>query len=117
VTDDQNFRGYKILGKTKIGDPTLRPEIVKAIHDGIGESDGAVALSFCPRYGVRTVTDGVPVDYMICYECSQVYVFTRGIGPRIEPTTGKYQAVLADCLTSAGIELAPGIEEKLSNSD
>jgi hypothetical protein len=116
VTDDQHFRGYKILGKTEINDPAARGHVVKAISDGINESDGTVASCFWPRHGVHTVKDGKAVDYVICYECLQVYVFPDGEDDRMHPTTEKHQAVLTDRLTAAGIKLAPSIEEKLSNS-
>ena len=116
VTDDQLFRGYKVLGKTEISDPAARQQIVKAISDGISESDGTVASCFWPRHGVHVVTDGKAVDYVICYECLQVYVFSPGAGRHMQPTTDKHQAVLTDRLTAAGIQLAPSIEEKFSNS-
>ena len=116
VTDAQHFRGYRILGKIEIADRTARAEIMKAIRDGISESDGTVAACFWPRHGVHAVTQGKAVDYVICYECLQVYVFAPGGGGhRMERTADKHQTVLTDRLTAAGIKLAPSIEEKFSN--
>ena len=66
-----HFRGYAILGKVEITDPAARQEIVKAVLDGISESDGTVASCFWPRHGVQVLTNGKAVDYVICYECLQ----------------------------------------------
>lgn len=115
VSDATRFRGYVILGKIEITDPAARQEIVKAVVDGISESDGTVASCFWPRHGVHVVTNGKAVDYVICYECLQVYLFSED-GDTGKPTTAKHQAVLTDRLTAAGIKLAPSIEDKIKES-
>ena len=116
VTDAKHFRGYEVLGKLEITDPESRREIMAAVLAGIGESDGTVASCFWPRHGVHVVTDGKAVDYVICYECLQAYVFSEA-GNTGEATTNTHQAVLSDRLTAAGIKLAPGMKEKIRESN
>lgn len=117
VTDDKHFRGYLVLGKVEITEPKARLEIMRAINDGISESDGTVASCFWPRHGVHVETEGKTIDFVICYECLQVYVFSGRERPDMQPTSEKHQAMLTDRLTAAGIKLAPSVEEKLSSSN
>lgn len=114
VTDGKHFRGYEVLGKIEVSDLSTRQKIVKAIEDGIAESDGTVASCFWPRHGVHVVTNGRAVDYVICYECLQAYIFSDE-GNTGKPTTSTHQAVLTEPLAAAGIKLAPSIEEKLNS--
>lgn len=116
VSDEKHFRGYTILGKVDVTDLNARQNIVKAIEDGINESDGVVAACFWPRHGVHVVTNGKAVDYVICYECLQMYIF-RDDERTFKSTTPTHQAVLTAPLTAAGIKLAPSIEEKLRRQD
>jgi hypothetical protein len=115
-SDDKHFRGYVILGKVEIADSAARQDIVKAIETGFKESDDTVASCFWPRHGVRVVTKGNAVDYVICYECLQAYIFT-GDERTFKPTAPTHQAVLTAPLTAAGIKLAPSIEEKVRRKD
>ena len=116
ASDAKHFRGYEILGKVEITDPQSRREIMTAVLAGISESDGTVASCFWPRHGVRVVTDGKAVDYVICYECLQAYIFSEG-GQTWERTASAHQAILTDRLTAAGIKLAPSVEEKIKEAE
>ena len=115
VSDATHFRGYAILGKVEITNPNARQEIMKAVEDGMRESDGTVASCFWPRHGVHVVTNGKAIDYVICYECLQAYIFAED-GDTSKPTTATHQGVLTAPLTAAGIKLAPSLKEKLNSN-
>jgi hypothetical protein len=112
VSDAKYFRGYEIMGKVEITDPKSREEIMAAVQAGITEGKSTSPAScFWPRHGVHVVIDGKAVDYVICYECHQAYIYS-GADKAWELTTSTHQALLTDRLTAAGIKLAPSIEEK-----
>jgi len=84
---------------------------MQAIEDGMYEGDGSVASCFWPRHGVRVVTSGKAVDYVICYECLGMGVFSDE-GQTGQSISRSHQKVLTDPLTAAGIKLAPSMKEK-----
>jgi hypothetical protein len=67
----QGVESYTILGKLEITAPQQKQLIVATLNQGIAESDGVRAACFWPRHGLRTVTNGVSRDYVICFECAQ----------------------------------------------
>jgi len=113
ASDAKHFRGYEILGQVEIADPQSRREIMAAVQTGIREgASTSPAACFWPRHGVHVVIDGKALDYVICYECHQAYIFAEA-EKTWQLTTSTHQAVLTDCLTAAGIQLAPSVEEKI----
>lgn len=72
------FRDWAILGKTQIDDRRTREKLVSAFEDGVGKSDGSVALCFNPRHGMRFVHNGSTYEFLICFECSQVQWYIDG---------------------------------------
>src|ERR1700753_2252877 len=70
------FRWYKILGQIEIGKNAERTNLVTALSDGIAE--GAIpADCFDPRHGIRAVKNGIAVDFLICFECHPIYVYSN----------------------------------------
>jgi hypothetical protein len=71
-----NFGWNKILGQIKIGKNAERTNLVTALSDGIAE--GAIpADCFEPRHGIRAVKNGVAMDFVICFECHPIYVYSN----------------------------------------
>jgi hypothetical protein len=64
-----DFRGWKVLGRTEVKDAETRKKLVAALYKGIADSDGTVAACFNPRHGIRATHDGKTVELVICYEC------------------------------------------------
>ena len=100
------FHGWKILGKTTIKDAGQRRKVTDAILKGIKEG-GAPAKCFIPRHGIRTKWKGKTVDLVICFQCSQIYIYHEGVVKADWKTTSKSpQPVLNKILKDAGIPLA-----------
>ena len=53
-----------------------RKTILAALQAGMGK--GQMAKCFWPRHGIRVVKDGQATDYVICFECGQVWI--RDVG-------------------------------------
>jgi hypothetical protein len=108
---DDKFHGFPVLGKLEIKQTASRAEICAAIREGVAEFDGVVAACFWPRHGLHVIEDGVPFDYVVCFECAQFRLYAAGQDGKVKPTegatTGSPQVVLDRYLEAAGIPLAP----------
>lgn len=106
VKTGEEFRGYPVLGKIEISDRAKQRELTTALESGIAKSDGAVASCFNPRHAIQVTSNGRTIDYVICFECLQIYVYENG-APTTKLTTRDPQPVFDKQLTDAGIALAP----------
>src|SRR5262245_33583320 len=73
-----DFHGWKVLGRTQIKNADTRKKLVAALEKGVGENDGIIANCFNPRHGIRATHEGKTVDFVICFECFQVYLYADG---------------------------------------
>ena len=67
-----DFRGWRVLGKTTVKDADTRKAMVAAFLKGVEDNKGIAANCFNPRHGIRATHDGKSVDLVICFECMQV---------------------------------------------
>jgi hypothetical protein len=100
----ETLRGYAVLGRVDLSEDSKRTAVIRAIDDGIRKGDEP-ALCFRPRHAIRVEDDGKVVDYIICFECWQIYVCT-GRQRTMEVTTSAPQKLLDRLLSDAGIPLA-----------
>jgi hypothetical protein len=98
----ETFHNYPVLGKTDVADPKDHTAILVAIKKGIAQSDGKLINCFWPRHGVRLVQDGKTIEYVICFECSQLDEYRDG-GRSHKTTTGSPAPLLDQHLESAGV--------------
>jgi hypothetical protein len=103
---DEDFHGYPVLGKIAVTDAATKQAILTALNEGIASKDAKEAKCFNPRHGLRTVNKGKTIEYVICFECGQVYV-TEGDTTKKHLTSTAPQAVFDKYLKEAGIPLAP----------
>jgi hypothetical protein len=103
---DEKFRGYPVLGKVEITDRAKQRELTNALETGIAKNDGGEANCFSPRHAIRVTTDGRTVDYVICFECLQVYVYDNESKSK-KLITRDPQSIFDKQLQDAGITLAP----------
>lgn len=75
------FHGHDILGHTSVTDPATRTRLVDALRTAARQSDGKVASCFNPRHAIRVTHAGVTTDFLICFECRQVEVFSGSDAP------------------------------------
>ena len=98
------FHDYPILGTVEITGVAQRHEIMMAVNEGITKGDIAAAC-FWPRHAIRTITDGKTVDYVICFHCSQIEVYSDN--PKTAVTANDAMPVLDKYLKAAGITQVP----------
>ncbi len=104
--DKEAFRGYPVIGKVDVTDAKAKKALMDALKEGMDASDGQIAGCFRPRHAIRASTNGQTTDYVICFECTQLQVYTDD-KPKTETITRKPKSVFNTQLKTAKIPLAP----------
>ena len=104
------FHDYVIRGQLEVSDPTQLRTIFKALMDGLAQGKrGDIAFCFDPHHAIRTVRHGKVVDYLICFHCSIVHKFRRGVASyQMLPISNAPQATFDKELKRAGVPLPAG---------
>jgi hypothetical protein len=106
LNPEEGHHGYKILGSTELADAGMRASAIAAITDAVRDFDGIVAKCFEPRHSLRVrAANGATYDFVVCFECHQVYVFRGKKRIGTAGMTGS-QKRLDDLLVAAKIPLA-----------
>ncbi len=108
----ETLHGWKVLGKTVVTRAATRRRIHEAIREGIRNHDGSVAACFDPHHAVRTTRNGKTTDMVICFMCSQIYVYEVGRKTETILVSTTPRPVLNDVLRAAGVPLAKAAEGK-----
>ncbi|HVS35057.1 MAG TPA: hypothetical protein VMS17_05710 [Gemmataceae bacterium] len=95
------FHDYKVLSKTTVKDGDARKEITTALEKGVAEG-GPIAKCFEPRHGLHVVYQDKTYDFLICYQCSQIQVFSGTAEPATVATSSASKAALDKALKNAG---------------
>lgn len=74
---DETLHGYKVLGQTLLNKEQSQ-QVAEELYKAEKASDGSSVRCFVPRHGVRAVASGHTHDFLICYQCYQVYWFQDG---------------------------------------
>jgi hypothetical protein len=98
------FHEYKVLAKTTVTDADARQAVAEAVANGVTEG-GAIAKCFEPRHGLRVACKGTTYDFVICYQCSQIELYTGADDPDVVATSDASRAALDKVLENAD---APG---------
>lgn len=103
-TDEKaGFHKVKIVGKTAVKDADTRNKLVSELTKAM-EGDIKPARCFNPRHGIRAAHDGKTVDLVICFECSQFYVYEGKAEPSAHLLIGKgAEPALDKVLKDAGV--------------
>lgn len=100
-----DFHNWDVLGSTAVSQFD-RSQLVDALIASVPESVGAIAACFNPRHGIRVTHDGKQFDFVICFECLQIYWYTDDEkNPKIL-TSGSPLKLFNDVLTDASIPVA-----------
>lgn len=100
----ETFHEYAVLGKTEIRDGKQRGELLRALYQGISDSDGFVAACFDPRHGISATLGGETVDLVICFECKYIQTHAKA-GTSVSTERSPAQA-FNRALEAAGIPIA-----------
>jgi hypothetical protein len=102
----EDFHGWRVIGRTTIKDPNARKRLVAALEKGVEENKGDSMKCFDPRHGVRVALDGATADFVICFRCFQVLVYVAGEKEQRFLITDSPAAIFNQTLQQANIPLA-----------
>ena len=72
----QLLHGWLVLQECAITSTATREKIFRALDDGIDGYGGGVPVDcFRPRHAIRIDWMGVTVDYLICFQCRNYYIY------------------------------------------
>jgi hypothetical protein len=105
--DPAALHGWKVLGKTEV-DAETRQKLVAALKKGIEEGDpGKAAFCFIPRHALRVVRARAITDFLICFECGYVEVYSGQKTATKLLFTSTQQPAFDAAITAAKVQLAP----------
>lgn len=81
------FNGYKINSTINLVDPAVRTQVLDAFQKGILESDGRRGQCFVPGHALRVKNWMGTRDFLISFECTQVWHDFHGINHAVLPIT------------------------------
>ena len=99
-----NFHGFRILGQTAIITLGNQRAVVNTIERSIVRSFGVENGCFNPHHGMRVSDASGTYDFVICFECMQIYIYSgdKQIG---DATIFGWPAPLDEILQSAHVPL------------
>jgi hypothetical protein len=102
---EDEFHGYKILGKTTIKEEETRKKLIDAFKKGVEENNGAAAACFRPRHGIRVTFKEKTADFVICLECLYMQIFIDDKAEKGLRTTGSPKEIYNSVLKEAKVPL------------
>ena len=99
----ETFHEFPVLGKIELKDASDRKKIMSAFKDAVRK--GEPVKCFWPRHGIRVVSKGKTVDYLICFHCCQFRAFPSSTTNTL-PISRDPKMLINKYLTDAGIRLA-----------
>jgi hypothetical protein len=102
---EDDFHGWKVLGRTTLRDPGTRTRVVAASRRGVEEA-GPAAGCFEPRHGLRATKGARSADLVICFACGWIEVRAGGEAASVR-TSSAAKPVFNKLLCDAGVALAP----------
>jgi hypothetical protein len=117
------FHGWPVLGKLTVKDAGTRARLIAALDKGIAEAEakakkeadmGRVSAHGCfqPRHGIRATHGGKTAEFLICFECTPIYVYFEGEKQEIHFTTDSPQDIFDGVLKEAKVPLGPRVFKK-----
>ena len=100
-----DFHNWNALGSTPVS--TIdRTKLVDSLIASVPENPGAIAACFNPRHGIRVVHENQQFDFVICFECLQIYWYIDDERQPTILTSGSPLPAFNDVLRSSLIPLA-----------
>lgn len=105
VLPSERFHQYPVLGTAVIARRESQVEVYESSIRGVEENKALAANCFLPRHGIRGVGPEGTVDLVICFECSQLYVYMGEAKPEWLLISASPKAVLDRVLSDSGVPL------------
>jgi hypothetical protein len=100
------FHGFRVLGQTVVSDEGTRRELNRALRKGAESIFANRPRCFNPRHGIRVTRAGRTTDFLICFECEQVEVWSGDQLVADWMTDSSPQPMFDQVLQHAGVPLA-----------
>ena len=107
VAQGETFGGYAVFGKIEVTDAKKRRNIASALNAAFSKKNISQAKCFWPRHAIRVSRFGSDWEYVICFSCRNAFVSGKGAPEDIISIADDPAELLNNCLTEAGIEIAP----------
>ena len=72
---DRTLHGFKIIGQMDL-DRRRAKSVAAEFRAAIARREGPMALCFDPRHALSVTSGGATYDFLLCYECGQLEVFS-----------------------------------------
>ena len=107
VVTGETVRGYPVLGKVRIDDPTERRRLTAAFEAAL--TDGSPSKCFWPRHVVQVRHGGHTTEYVICFQCSTVAEWADGrpVRRKASHIDRSARPAFDAPLAAAGVPIAP----------
>ena len=99
------FHGHRVLGGTAVCDQATRRKLADALRRGAESILAFRPACFNPRHGIRATRAGRTTDFVICFECEQVEVWSGGQLVANWSTDSSPQPTFDQVLQQAGVPL------------
>lgn len=93
-----HFRAWAVRAQAVVSTPAARQQVATLVERSVREADEM--LCFNPRHVVSVRKGAETVDFVICYECQQMLVFSRS--PHHLPVTRQVGAEMEALFRSLG---------------
>jgi hypothetical protein len=70
------FHDYRIIGQVLVADPVQRRRVAAVVRHAAQTYTGDTKCIFRPRHAVRLSSGSKTYDFLICFECSQMEVYS-----------------------------------------
>jgi hypothetical protein len=70
------FYGYRIIGQVAVADLVQRRQVATVVRHAAQTYTGDTKCIFSPRHAVRLFSGSKTYDFLICFECSQMEVYS-----------------------------------------
>jgi len=104
--DGEHFYRTPVLGKIDVAAAADRRHLMQAMNEGLNDTGAVQAKCFWPRHGIRATTDGNTVDYLICFQCCQMQVYSGEQKTTLFTIGNSPQEAFDRFIAAAGLPLA-----------
>jgi hypothetical protein len=100
------FNDFRIIGQVRVADPVQRRQVAAVVRHAAQTYNGDTKCIFSPRHAVRLSSASKTYDFLICFECSQMAVYS---GDQFAATLsiGGSPDALNRILRAAHVRIAP----------
>jgi len=70
------FHDYRIIGRIRVIDPVQQRQVTATVRRAAQTYVGDTKCGFSPRHGVRLSSGSTTFDFLICFECSRMIVYS-----------------------------------------